>query len=459
VKTSLKREEVVNIHHNLVTASIAVCLLGSPVLAEDFDWRKFEGTEITWAYDIHPYADAVVAFLPEFEALTGIKVKPELYPDDTYWGKLNIQLSTGSPDWDVVGTGIQPAWDVTPGGQLAPLKALINDPSMTSPDYDYEDFFPALRRAWTWDVGEEAIIDTPDGEVWGIPHAFENMQMMYRTDIMERLGVEVPSTLPELTEACKAIRAADPDITPMAVRGVRFWSSIHTAPISIARSYGVKDFVKTADGVDTALDSPQSIRFHKDYVEMIQNCAPASWANDNWYQVVDGLATGKTAMAVDANMFGFWNDIKGASDASGKIAFAPPPTAPDSTEYASNIWIWSLAINNASEHKGAAWYFMQWATSKEINLRGATAGQLVNPPRQSTWKAQEWVDYANQPEFNNFYETFNAVQARTELLFTPRYGFGTAMNAWAVAMQDMVGGAEVEERLAELAGEIREELN
>ena len=443
----------------LALASTAMSLMATGALADDFDWRKYEGTEITWAYDIHPYADAVVAYLDEFEALTGIKVTPELYPDDTYWGKLNIQLSTGSPDWDVVGTGIQPAWDVTPAGQLAPLRALIEDPTMTNPEYDYEDFFPALRRAWTWNVGEEEIIDTPDGEIWGIPHAFENMQLMYRTDILERLNVTPPSTLPELTEACKKITEADPSITPMAVRGVRFWSSIHTAPISIARSYGVSDFEGSGDKLDTKLDGEESIRFHKDYVDMIQACAPDSWANDNWYQVVDGLSSGKTAMAVDANMFGFWNNIEGASDASGKIAFAPPLTAPDNDDFASNIWIWSLAINNASENQGAAWYFIQWATSKEMNVRGATDGKLVNPPRNSAWEAQEWIDYANQPEFNNFYDTFNTVQAKTSLLFTPRYGFGTAMNAWAVAMQDMVGGDDVEERLVELAEEIREELN
>ena len=139
----------------LSLTSFAVALLSTATFAEDFNWRKFEGTEITWAYDIHPYADAVVAYLDEFEELTGITVNAELYPDDTYWGKLNIQLSTGSSDWDVVGTGIQPAWDVTPGGQLTPLRGLIEDASMTNPNYDYEDFFPALRRAWTWDVAEE----------------------------------------------------------------------------------------------------------------------------------------------------------------------------------------------------------------------------------------------------------------------------------------------------------------
>lgn len=446
-------------HKTLWTATaLAASLTAVPALAQDFDWRAHEGAEITWAYAIHPYADALAGQLGEFGALTGIKVTPELYPDDTYWSKLNIQLSTGSADWDVVGTGVQPAWDMTPAGQLAPLKAMLTDPARTNPDYDYEDMFPALRSAWTWTVEGDEIVPGEDGEVWGIPHAFENIQLMYRTDIFERLGLTVPATLPELIETCVKIREADPDLTPMAVRGVRFWSSIHTAPVSIATTYGVKDYVETDGALDTGLDSPQSVAFHKDYVEMIQTCAGDSWANDNWYQVVDGLSTGKAAMAVDANMFGFWNDVEGASDAAGKIAFAPPPTAPDAASSASNIWIWSLAINNASDDKDAAWYFIQWATSKEMALRGATEGKLVNPPRQSTWASPEWLDYAGQATFNNFVDVFKDVQANTALQFTPRYGFGTAINAWAVALQDMVGGDDVEERLTELADEIREEL-
>ncbi|MGY4230037.1 hypothetical protein ACVMIH_007398 [Bradyrhizobium sp. USDA 4503] len=34
--------------------------------ADDINWRQFEGASIVWAYDIHPYADAVAAQSPEF---------------------------------------------------------------------------------------------------------------------------------------------------------------------------------------------------------------------------------------------------------------------------------------------------------------------------------------------------------------------------------------------------------
>lgn len=295
--------------------------------SESINWRQFEGTTVTWAYDIHPYADAIVSRLPEFEKLTGIKVVPELYPDDSYWNKLTVQLSTKSAAWDVVGTGIQPAWDLSPDGLIEPLDAYLGDTKLTDSSYDYEDFFPSLRKALTWKMENGQIAPEGEGQTWAIPHAFENIQLFYRKDILEKHGIKVPQTPPEMVTACEKLKAEDPSITPLGVRGVRFWSSIHTAAVSIAKSYGVRDFVVKDGVLDTALDSPESIAFHKDYVAMIKACAAPSFANDNWYQVVDGISSGRTAMAIDSNMFGFWNDVAG-EPAEGKIAFAPPPHAP-----------------------------------------------------------------------------------------------------------------------------------
>lgn len=428
--------------HFARTALICSTLLAGAAAAkaEDINWRQFEGASIVWAYDIHP----------------GIKVTPELYPDDAYWNKLTIQLSTKSPSWDVVGTGIQPAWDLAPGQLLEPLDRYLNDPKLTSASYDYKDFFPALRDALTWEI-KGGQIEAGRGQVWAIPHGFENIQLFYRKDILDKHGIKVPTTPPEMSAACEKLKSADPGITPLGVRGVRFWSSIHTAAISIAKSYGVHDFVVKDGKLETGLDSRESIAFHKDYVEMIKKCAAPSFANDNWYQVVDGINSGRTAMAIDSNMFGFWNNVAG-KPASGKIAFAPPLRAPNGKNFESNIWIWSLAMNAASQKKGAAWLFIQWATSKQVELNGAVAGKLVNSPRASTWSDKVWLDYAAKPEFTNFVDTFKSVQDRAALAFTPRVGFAEAMNAWAVAMQKMVNGADVKATLTDLASEIRSSM-
>ncbi|MDF0516682.1 hypothetical protein P0R31_05460 [Bradyrhizobium yuanmingense] len=127
-------------------------------------------------------------------------------------------------------------------------------------------------------------------------------------------------------------------------------------------------------------------------------------------------------------MFGFWNDVAG-KPTSGKIAFAPPLRAPNSNNFESNIWLWSLAMNAASQKKGAAWLFIQWATSKQVELTGAISGKLVNSPRASTWTDKAWLEYAAKPEFNNFVDTFKAVRKRAALAFTHRVGFAEAMNA------------------------------
>ncbi|WP_245459186.1 MULTISPECIES: hypothetical protein [unclassified Mesorhizobium] len=51
-------------------------------------------------------------------------------------------------------------------------------------------------------------------------------------------------------------------------------------------------------------------------------------------------------------------------------------------------------MNAASEKKGTAWLFIPWTTSKQVALKGALAGQLVNPPRTSTWQDDTWTKYA-----------------------------------------------------------------
>ena len=80
--------------------------------------------------------DALVEKLPEFEALTGIKVDAQIFPDDVYWNKLNLEITTDSGAWDVAGTCVQPTWDTSVGNHNVDLSKFLNDPSMTSPDYN-----------------------------------------------------------------------------------------------------------------------------------------------------------------------------------------------------------------------------------------------------------------------------------------------------------------------------------
>jgi len=47
------------------------------------------------------------------------------------------------------------------------------------------------------------------------------------------------------------------------------------------------------------------------------------------------------------------------SAVAGKVGYALPPAGPDGL-CRSGIWLWQLSMNKASQHKTAAWLFLNW---------------------------------------------------------------------------------------------------
>jgi len=51
-------------------------------LAADFDWKANKGKTLSLLLNKHPYADAMIADLPNFKELTGLEVKYDVFPGD-----------------------------------------------------------------------------------------------------------------------------------------------------------------------------------------------------------------------------------------------------------------------------------------------------------------------------------------------------------------------------------------
>ena len=86
---------------------------------------------------------------------------------------------------------------------------------------------------------------------------------------------------------------------------------------------------------------------------MIQKAGPKNWTNYTWYEVGNDLGAGASAMIFDADILGFFQQ-KGTKEA-GNIGYEGFAANPDKKEPTPNVWIWSLAINAASNNKPAAW--------------------------------------------------------------------------------------------------------
>ena len=70
----------------------------------------------------------------------------------------------------------------------------------------YAKFYPAFL--------DQSVVD---GVVWAVPDLASARAMYYNKDILEAAGVEVPTTWEELTAACEAIKAYNPDIYPWGI--------------------------------------------------------------------------------------------------------------------------------------------------------------------------------------------------------------------------------------------------
>jgi len=173
-----------------------VALLGFSALVsaeEAFNWRKYEGTTIRILAGKNAYTPIGEKWREVFEQKTGIKVQAEYLGSMPLRQKIGVELSAKNTDLDVFAGMMKTNYQWHKAGWLEPLDKYLNDPAMTSPDYDYEkDAFPKVR----------SVID---GKTIGITTSVNPQVLMYRKDLFEKYNVKVPTNWEELEEAAKKL--------------------------------------------------------------------------------------------------------------------------------------------------------------------------------------------------------------------------------------------------------------
>ena len=162
-------------------------------------------------------------------------------------------------------------------------------------------------------------------------------------------------------------------------------------------------------------------------------------------------------MMFDADIVGYFQNQKGASDQAGNIRWFPGPAGPDGS-LATNLWTWSLAMNAASKKKMAAWLWLQWASGKENLKYGAVNADMVNPVRASVADDAGFKDRLNT-DHPSYLETFEQVIDQTAIQFTPQQKFFDATTSWAAALQTVYRGDDAKAVMDELASNLQNEVN
>ena len=176
-----------------VTAASANFLLNAAAtraLAADFDWKKFSGKKIQLLLNKHPYADAMIADLPNFKSLTGMEVTYDIFPEDVYFDKVTAALSSKSSQYDAFMTGAYMTWTYGPAGWIEDLNQWIKDPAKTNPNYAWDDVLPGLRASTAWNGVAGGELGSKDAKQWCIPWGFELNSITYNRKMYEKAGVQ-----------------------------------------------------------------------------------------------------------------------------------------------------------------------------------------------------------------------------------------------------------------------------
>lgn len=419
----------------------------------EFAWDTLSGSTIKVSFNDHPYANAIVSKLPEFEEATGIKVDYSITPEGNYYDKLNTALSSRRGDPDVFMLGPTSVWEYAPSEYIAPLDDLIANTSITSPDYDVDDFFPSVLGAFRWDgvYGHKL----GEGSLWGLPMGCEVYNFIYNKRIFDERGLQPPKTVEELQKLCVELNEFDgPGTYALAVRGAREWPTVYTGYMSMHTIYGGTDF-KVEDGkLISQANSPESVEMTEMWVDLIKTGGAPDWSGYTWYQCGADLGAGKAAMLLDADNIGYYQNIEGGSQESGNLAWATTPLPAGKTDVFSNYWCWAMSINNYSKNQEAAWMFMQYFTTKEYLLWAAMEAKQFDPVRQSVMDDPQFVTFMDENE--GYKEAFDATIANTAIHYIPQPYFAECGTEWAATLQDIVSGkyATAQEGLDDLARKI-----
>lgn len=346
-------------------------LVASSVHAQEFNWRKHEGKTVTFLVNNNPIGNALVKFKPEFEKLTGITVKVDGYQEQQMRQRLVTVMNARSDEVDLfMSLPSREGLQFAKAGWYAELNDLIK--GAVAKDYDFKDLSAGMVADATY-----------DGKVMGLPLNVEGPVVYYRKDLLQKCGVPAPKTLAELEAGAAKLKACDANVTPFVSRGLK-----PAAPFTFSvflNNHG-GSYMK---GRKSQLCSPAGQAALGQYSRLLKDFGPPGVVNYSFPQISSLYREGRAFMAFEST-----NELRNVMDGGARLndtGIMPLPAGPGGSK--PTVIGWTLSVSAHSKNKEAAWFFLQWATSRAVQEKMALEG--IAPPRASVAAAPDfkrWIE-------------------------------------------------------------------
>jgi sorbitol/mannitol transport system substrate-binding protein len=352
--------------------------------AMDDDDAPAGDREINVAIVGNPTLEDIASLTPElFTAETGITVNYTVLEEQTLREITTRDVGAGGDQFDVVQIGMYETPQFGANGWLVGL----NDLAANDPDYNIDDLIPAVRNGLS-----------VDGELYASPFYAESSFVMYRADVMEDKGIEMPAA-PTWDQIADIARQIDSDeMAGICLRGKPGWGDLGASFTTVLNTFGGTWWEANSDGSIGAaqVDKPEFAEALNFYVDLVNDAGQDDAANASFNECLNLYQNGEVAMWYDATVAA--GILEGAdSPVKGLNGFALAPTKV--TDASGWLWAWTLAIPVSTTDQEAAWEFVSWATSQAyIEAAGEMlpGGWAAVPPgtRQSTYDNPNYQEAA-----------------------------------------------------------------
>ena len=289
----------------------------------------------------------------------------------------DIATKGGQFDVMTIGTYEVPIW-----GAQNWLVSLNDLPA----EWGVDDILPAMRGGLT-----------VDGELYAAPFYGESSMVMYRKDLMEAAGMEMPDapTWDDIRAAAEAMTDKDAEVYGICLRGKAGWGENMAFLSAMANSYGARWF---DEDWTPQFDTDAWKATLTDYLDLMNNYGPPGASTNGFNENLSLFQQGKCGMWIDATVAASFVTNPKDSTVADKVGFA---LAPDKGlgKRGNWLWAWSLAIPAGSDKVDAAKKFVAWATSKEYTALVAANEGWANVPPGTRTSLYENTDYTSAAPF------------------------------------------------------------
>jgi multiple sugar transport system substrate-binding protein len=419
----------------------------APYTRARINWKQAEGESISVAVIPASYFENLLGLLPQFEALTGIKVRAEKVPPGQIRQKAMLDLSSKTATYATHAADPMYYPLYVSNKWVEPLDKYLADTTLTDPAwFNVNDVLKAWRDA-----------NSMDGKLYGMPYDGEVTVQVYRKDLYAAKGLKPADTYDQLLANAKALNDPGNRQYGLALRGFAgAGQNMYIYP-SLFRGFGGDWF----HNKQLVVNSPEAVKALEWYVNALAQYAPPAVRNWNWPDIADAFSQGTVGCYLDAHSSAAVITNPEKSKVVGKVAYARWPKGPNGKRVTS-IWNWGFPINAAlsEKQKKATWLFISWAASAETQAR--TSWKFDGPAKRSglnrlsLWKAPEFAA-AMKGAGDNFIEAaLESLEHDTDVEWRPRVPQWPAIGeTMATAIQAaLVGQKKPKEALDEAQARI-----